>query len=202
MKKLQLNKSSEVNNSWLKEQLKTCTDSNKFVSTTIKRMSTMNIEFYQYIGELLSIAGLHANITREGDVNCRFDATIIDKIDSIPIEIKSPGEDAQINIKAIRQALENKIVLLSRKFYPTSEETSSMAIAQFYPNDRSDVYELIDDIYKVWNIRIGLINLEDLIRLAYAVNNQKYSIDMEYFNHLKGKFNYEKAIIKHKSIKL
>lgn len=196
MKKLKLKESVEPSNSWLEKQLDDSHTVNDFIAATTNELSEMNITYYQHIGELLSLVGFNANVTREGDVNCRFDATIIDDTESIPIEIKSPGEDTQINIKAIRQALENKVVLLSRKFYPTLEETTSLAIAQYYPNDRSDVYELIDDIYKVWNIQIGLLNLEDLLRLAYVVKKKGYSIDKQYFYRLKGKLNYEKAIIK------
>ena len=115
--------------------------------------------------------GFKTRVTREGDVNLRFDATIIDDYDSIPIEIKSPREDREINIKAIRQALENKIILLSRHFYKTRNETTSLAVAFEYPPTRSDVYELISDIKN--DILIKGRYFEIHIKEKY-VENKKY----------------------------
>jgi hypothetical protein len=44
---------------------------------------------------------------------------IVDATDSIPIEIKSPGEEMELSVKALRQAVENKVILLSRNQFPT-----------------------------------------------------------------------------------
>jgi hypothetical protein len=196
MKKLSLKGERQANKSWLMQCLDNSSNIAEFISMTEEPLSKMDITFYPQIGELLSIIGFNSNVTREGDVNCRFDATIIDNRYSIPIEIKSPREDAQINIKSIRQALENKIVLLSRKFYPTEHEITSLAIAQYYPPSRSDVFELIDDIYSAWGINIGIISLSDLLTLAFKVSKDGYVLNFDYFNHLKGKLDYEKAIAK------
>lgn len=196
MKKLSLKVGMQDKKSWLMQCLDKSSSVADFISLTEGLLSNMDITFYPQIGELLSLIGFNSNITREGDVNCRFDATIIDNQYSIPIEIKSPREDAQINIKSIRQALENKIVLLSRKFYPTERNITSLAIAQYYPPARSDVFELIDDIHTAWTINIGIISLSDLLTLAYKVNKDGYSLNLDYFNHLKGKLDYEKALIK------
>lgn len=196
MKKLSLKGERQVNKSWLMQCLDNSLSVTEFISMTEESLSRMDITFYPHIGELLSIIGFNSNVTREGDVNCRFDATIIDNCYSIPIEIKSPREDNQINIKSIRQALENKIVLLSRKFYPTEYEITSLAIAQYYPHSRSDVFELIDDIYSAWKINIGIISLSDLLTLAFKVNREGYVLNLDYFNHLKGKLDYEKATAK------
>lgn len=196
MKKLSIKGDLQDNRSWLQQCLDDSSSMTEFISKTERVLSEMDITFYSEIGELLSIIGLNSNVTREGDVNCRFDATIIDNQYSIPIEIKSPREDEQINIKSIRQALENKIVLLSRKFYPTEHSTTSLAIAQYYPPTRSDVFELIDDIYAAWRINIGIISLSDLLTLAYKIKKEGYGLNLDYFNHLRGKFDYEKAITK------
>lgn len=196
MKKLTHKKSKQETTDWeLKTCLKQSHNLGEFLTETIDKLSVMDIKFYQYIGEILKIIGFDAIVTREGDVNCRFDATIKDDKASIPIEIKSPQEDIQINIKSIRQAFENKIVLLSRKFYPTDIEVTSLAIAQKYPPTRSDLYELIEDVYKAWHIKIGIINLENLLSLVYDININHKILDKEYFNHFKGKFDYEKAFI-------
>lgn len=84
--------------------------------------------FYPLIGNLFNIIGLNCSVTRKGDNNQRFDAMIIDDNNSIPIEIKSPGEELNISTKAVRQALENKIVLLSRKHFNTQFDTISLAV--------------------------------------------------------------------------
>ena len=161
-----------------------------FVALSLIEFSQCTIEFYEVIGDILETIGFSkVSVTREGDTNNRMDAIIIDNERSIPIEIKSPREIEYINIKSIRQALENKIVLLSRKFYPTQMNITSLAIGFEYPKDRSGVYEAIDDIYKTFNINIGIISLSSLLRLYYekTVNNEEIDLDKIYF--LKGKFN-------------
>jgi hypothetical protein len=77
------------------------------------------IEFYEVIGDLLEYIGFHkVSVTRDGDTNNRMDAIIIDKVRSVPIEIKSPKEIEYINVKSIRQALENKIVFTVKEILP------------------------------------------------------------------------------------
>ena len=67
-------------------------------------------------------------------------------------EIKSTGEETEISVKAIRQALENKIIFLSRKQYKTDNETTSLAIGYNLPNMRSEVFELIEDIHNSFKL--------------------------------------------------
>ena len=102
--------------------------------------------FYPLIANLLTILGFKCNASRAGQNYERADAMIIDDHFCIPIEIKSPGEETEISVKAIRQALENKIILLSRKNYPTDRATTSLAIGFKPPNDRSEVYELVKNM--------------------------------------------------------
>lgn len=181
---------------FIDEHIKNCSSISLFVATVKDYLSDLSIEFYEYVGVILRHIGFtNPNITREGDVNCRFDATIIDSRYTIPVEIKSPREIKEINIKSIRQAFENKIVLLSRKFFPTTEETTSLAIAFDYPPSRSDVYELINNIKDSFGYNIGIINIEDLLRLVYDVKINHKKFNFEYFNTLQGQFDYEKAFI-------
>jgi hypothetical protein len=91
---------------------------------------------------------------------------IIDPIFSIPIEIKSPGEEEFISVKGVRQALENKIVLLAREAYTTMPETTSLVVGYKLPNNRSEVNTLVSDIKKAYNINIGIIDLESLLYLV------------------------------------
>lgn len=163
---------------------------NEFVQQAKSNFYAYTIEFYEVMGDILETIGFEkVSVTREGDTNNRMDAIIIDKSKSIPIEIKSPREIEYINIKSIRQALENKIVLLSREFYPSKAETTSLSVGFSYPNDRSGVYELIDDIYETFHIKIGIIDFGDLLQLFYKVMVEKQEIDLDKIYNLKGRFN-------------
>lgn len=195
MKKLSI-KNTEANraNDFIEEFLKKYSSRSAFVSHTKDYLSDLTIEFYDYIGIILKHIGFaNPHVTREGDVNCRFDATIIDSNYTIPVEIKSPREVMEINIKSIRQAFENKIVLLSRKFFKTTVDTTSIAIAFEYPPSRSDIYELIDNIKDSFGYNIGIINIDDLLKLVYDIEVGGMNFNFEYFNSLQGQFDYEKA---------
>jgi hypothetical protein len=119
--------------------------------------------YYPLIGAFLTSIGLSTLVSRAGDTNNRMDAVVIDKIDSIPIEIKSPTETEYINVKAVRQAVENKIVMTARGMFPTRLETTTLAVGYLFPNTRSDVDELIEDVAYVYNINVGIISLEVLL---------------------------------------
>jgi len=127
--------------------------------------------FYPLIGSLLNYLEYQTTITRSGDTSNRMDGIIIDPEESIPLEIKSPTETEIHDTKSIRQALENKIVLLSRKPYKTKNNTTSLSLALKYPNIRSDIYELIDDIYSSYNINIGILSLIDIYKII--INKDK-----------------------------
>jgi hypothetical protein len=96
----------------------------------------------------------------------RYDAIIADDRGSIPIEIKSPVEEEFLSVKAVRQALENKIVLLARKSHPAVKATTSLAVGYRLPNDRSEVLALIEDVRNAYGILIGVIDLSTLVRLV------------------------------------
>ena len=93
----------------------------------------------------------------------------------------------------IGQAFENKIVLLSRKFYPTTTDTTSLSVAFDYPPVRSDVFELVDDIYKSSGFNIGMIDVGDLANLTYDVAVNKKKINWNYLNTLRGCLDYESS---------
>lgn len=195
MKKFTLSK--ENNDSALgffEKKLQCSSSKDMFIKSCQVELIEQTIEFYGYIGELLRLIGFdRPSVTREGDVNCRMDAIIIDEKESIPIEIKSPRESIEINIKSIRQALENKIILLSRKFYKCEVDTTSLAIAYEYPSPRSDVYELVNDIKKSFGYNIGFVSTYDLLALVYDVQVNRKVFNREYFNRLFGKLEYEKT---------
>lgn len=168
----------------------------EFLEVAKQFLEHMNFEFYDIIGLILKHIGFeNARVSRGGDTNNRMDAIIIDNENSIPIEIKSPGESKEINIKSIRQACENKVIILSRKFYKTTNDTTSLAIAFRYPPERSDVYELIEDIKKAYQFNIGIIDIDDLLSLVWDLSEGIGELDFNYFNTFRGKFNYDKALI-------
>jgi Fe-S-cluster-containing dehydrogenase component len=129
--------------------------------------ATDKADFYPLTGSLLTSIGLYTVVSRAGDTNNRMDAVVVDKTESMPAEIKSPSEVEYINVKAVRQAVENKVVMTARKMFPTTKDTSTLAIGYSYANDRSDVEELVEDIAKTFGINVGLVSIEVLYILVW-----------------------------------
>lgn len=151
-------------------------------------------DFYPLVSNFLSYIFNRKTITPSaGNNNLRFDVIIIDDKYSIPVEVKSPTEEMMLSVKAIRQALENKIILLSREAFNTEFNISSIAIGYSIPNKRSDVYKLIDDIYKTYKINIAISDMSDLFKAAFYcyINNTKFNINslIDYRGRIE--FNYE-----------
>ena len=142
--------------------------------------------FYPFIATLFRVLGYNCEHTRAGVNYQRWDAIIADAEESVPIEIKSPGEEEFISVKAVRQALENKIILLSRKPYPTKENTTSLVVGYRVPNDRAEVLALISDIRKAFNITIGVIDTRSLLRLAAAIILENKQHSTRELLHLQG----------------
>lgn len=114
--------------------------------------------------------------SRRSGNNRRWDARVwLDDV-AIPIEIKSPSEEQFLSTKAIRQALENKIVLLARNSLRTDRNLTTLIIGYKFPNQRGDMLQLIDDIYKTFNIRIGVIDFKTLATLALQAGNKNSTI--------------------------
>jgi hypothetical protein len=122
--------------------------------------------FYPAVETLFCSLGNDCECSRVGVNYQRMDALIRHPIDSIPIEIKSPAEQQYISVKGVRQALENKIVLLARKYAASHWETTSIVVGYDLPADRSEVMNLVDDIYKTYGIAIGIVDFRTLVRLA------------------------------------
>jgi len=124
--------------------------------------------FYPLVASLFRVLGYNCQHSRAGVNYERWDAFIIDTEQSIPIEIKSPGEESFISVKAVRQALENKVILMARRPFPTRPETTTLVVGYNLPNDRSEVLSLISDIYKAYSIKIGVIDIRSLLWLVVA----------------------------------
>lgn len=155
----------------------------KAVTRTIIRHENDNKDvFYPLVARLFSVAGFPCQTSRTGVNYQRWDASIELNGFYLPIEIKSPGEEKQLSVKAIRQALENHIVLLSRLPGNSKPEHTSLAVGFQYPNNRAEVNELIENINKAFNIRIGVLDFKTLVSLAYSsifLGNKMSSQDLE-----------------------
>src|SRR5260370_39684348 len=102
------------------------------------------MEYYPPVSELFLVLGLQSDYCRAGVNYQRWDACVWLGTVAVPIEIKSPTEEAFLSTKAIRQALENKIVLLARGGLKTSREITSLIVGYQVPNERGDMSSLID----------------------------------------------------------
>ena len=104
----------------------------------------------------------------------------------VPVEIKSPTEERALSTKAIRQALENKVVLLARGGLETNEDTTTLIVGYQIPNERGEMSSLIDDVFEAFNIRIGVIDLPTLALLAILAVTQRLTVQAEQLRMLRG----------------
>lgn len=138
---------------------------NAILSILMNKYKNANKDvYYPLIGDIFNILGFDCKVSRNGTNYERYDAIIVNE-KSIPIEIKSPGEEMNISVKAVRQALENKVILLSRKNFKTSWDITSMVVGYLPPNNRAEVLTLVEDIYNTYNIKISIFDLESLLKL-------------------------------------
>lgn len=122
--------------------------------------------FYPAVETIFRYLGYQCELSRVGVNYQRMDALVKHPTHSIPIEIKSPAEEEFISVKGVRQALENKVILMARKYAPTQWETTTLLIGFELPADRSDVSNLVDDIYVAYNVSVGIIDFGSLVKLA------------------------------------
>lgn len=143
-------------------------------------------KFYPLVAMLFRVIGLDCQASRPGDNGARWDAIIVDSEESIPIEIKSPTEEQHLSLKAIRQALENKVILLSRGTHPTLPETTSLAVGYYLPNDRAEVTNLMSDFKTAFGYNIGIIDLKTLLTIAVTIVYDEKTFDISELNRLEG----------------
>ena len=145
--------------------------------------------FYPLVATLFKVIGFNCSFSRPGDNGARWDAVIDDPVRSIPIEIKSPTEEQHLSIKAVRQALENKIILLSRKTHVTTPEVTTLAVGYYMPNERAEVSRLISDIKATFGYKIGVIDFNSLLSLAISILVDEKGFDKEKMYELEGLMN-------------
>ncbi|WP_234774569.1 hypothetical protein [Paraburkholderia tropica] len=142
--------------------------------------------FYPLVAALFRLIGYECRTSRRGVNYARADAMIDNDTDSIPIEIKSPGEEVELSVKAIRQAVENKIILLSRQQFPTRHSTTTLAVGFNPPNPRSEVRELIENVYQTYGFNVGVIDIRSLAALALAAIQAGSRLQLNGFLEMRG----------------
>jgi hypothetical protein len=142
--------------------------------------------FYPLITHLFQILGFRSEYSRAGVNYQRWDACVWIGEHAMPVEIKSPTEEEFLATKAVRQALENKVVLLSRGGLSTRRELSSLVVGFRLPNERGEMSNLIDNVYLAFGISLGVIDLSSLAYLAARSIQDNVTIDAGQLSHLRG----------------
>lgn len=142
--------------------------------------------FYPLVTHLFQILGFRSDYSRAGVNYQRWDACVWVRDHALPVEIKSPTEEVFLATKAVRQALENKIVLLSRGGLETTRELTSLVVGFRPPNERGDMSNLIDNVFDAFGLKLGVIDLGSLAYLAARSVRDGVTIDPEQLAHLRG----------------
>jgi hypothetical protein len=142
--------------------------------------------FYPLVAALFRIIGFQCRISRRGVNYDRADAMIVDVANSIPIEIKSPSEETELSVKAIRQAVENKVILLSRERFATTRDTTTLAVGFNPPNVRSEVRELITDVNRAYQFNVGVLDLRSLAAMALTAAQSGGRLELKGFTKMRG----------------
>lgn len=145
--------------------------------------------FYPLVTHLFQILGFKSDYSRAGVNYQRWDAYVMVDGYALPVEIKSPTEEIMLSTKAIRQALENKVILLSRGGLETRPELASLVVGNRLPNERGEMSNLIDDVFKAFGLRLGVIDLTTLAYLALRAVRDGVTIDAGQLSQLRGFLN-------------
>ena len=145
--------------------------------------------FYPLVTHMFQILGFNSNHSRAGVNYQRWDAYVMVDGFALPVEIKSPTEEIMLSTKAVRQALENKVILLSRGGLATRLELASLVVGNRLPNERGDMSNLIDDVFKAFGLRLGVIDLTTLAYLALRAVRDGVTIDAGQLSQLRGFLN-------------
>jgi hypothetical protein len=143
-------------------------------------------EFYPLMTALFRILGFRSEHSRAGVNYQRWDACVWVGQEALPVEIKSPTEEEFLSTKAVRQALENKVILLSRGGLQTRRELTSLVVGFKLPNERGDMSNLIDDVFAAYGLRLGVIDVTSLAHLAARRIADGVTIDGGQLGQLRG----------------
>ena len=150
------------------------------------RESDTQTEFYPLVSGLFRLLGFDSGTSRAGVNYQRWDAWVDLGGTTAPIEIKSPTEEKVLSTKAVRQALENKVVNLARGGLNTTVDTTTLIVGYQIPSERGDMSLLIDDVFKAFNIRIGVIDLRTLSLLAIRAVTEEITVQADQLRTLRG----------------
>lgn len=150
------------------------------------RESDTQTEFYPLVIGLFRLLGFESGNSRAGVHYQRWDGWVELEGTAAPIEIKSPTEERVLSTKAVRQALENKVVLLARGGLDTSRDTTTLIVGYQIPNERGEMSSLIDDVFRAFNISIGVIDLGTLALLAIRAVTEDLTVQSEQLRNLRG----------------
>ncbi len=142
--------------------------------------------FYPLVTHLFQILGFESDYSRAGVNYQRWDAYVKVAGYVLPVEIKSPTEELMLSTKAVRQALENKVILLSRGGLETRREFSSLVVGNRLPNERGEMSNLIDDVFHAFGLRLGIIDLTTLANLALRALSEGVTVNEEQLSQLMG----------------
>lgn len=142
--------------------------------------------FYPLVTHLFQILGFKSDYSRAGVNYQRWDACVWVGDYALPVEIKSPTEEVMLSTKAVRQALENKVILLSRGGLETQRDLTSLVVGNRLPNERGEMSNLIDDVFKAFGLRLGVIDLTTLGHLALRAVRDGMAIDTVQLSNLRG----------------
>lgn len=142
--------------------------------------------FYPLVTHLFQILGFESDYSRAGVNSQRWDAYVMVDGYALPVEIKSPTEEFMLSTKAVRQALENKVILLSRGGLAMLPELASLVVGNRLPNERGEMSNLIDDVFKAFGLRLGVIDLTTLAHLTMRALRDGVTIDARQLSQLRG----------------
>ena len=129
-------------------------------------------------------------VSAKGNNDSRFDLTGIIENKYLLAEIDFKNND---NLSLIRKTLENISVFENKFHVSKDDQILPIIILNDLPNKRSDMYELIDDIIKVLNIKIYTLPLHFL--LISLLTNRKLEVkDIENFSINKTNLDFTEPI--------
>jgi hypothetical protein len=135
--------------------------------------------FYEFASSLLTYLHIPTRASRAGDTSLRMDAVAPHPLHSIPIEIKSPTEVGAADLKSVRQALENHVIMRARETDPTTPDTATFAIGFQRLPARTDVHELAADIERTYGVRVRVFSTLWLLDRAVEAATERGVLDVD-----------------------
>lgn len=126
--------------------------------------------FYPFVHSLFNAIGLKCL----GEV-ARFDALIQYEGVDVPVEIKSFTETPVCNLKGVRQALENKILVYKRK---DDLSYATLVVGYGLPKSTGEIQEFIDAARSELGVKIVVLDLSALVKMCMRVIWDQQSIEL------------------------